>query len=705
MNRRFLVLLAASAFLACRPHPARSEPAVAAPRLDPSAPLPDPKEPLFALGLSPGWQDYGWAPHTLEAGKPAQLDLSNFGGWIVAHPGLQGRFGGLRVRFRAPARYGDFLEVRLDSELPHTYPRVLLDAAHRRPGPDGFVEAFVPMRELNPKQYPFDRVILRAAEKVDHEKVELALLAFTAPEPEAAEPPRPAHEVALTLDCRGESHEISPLIYGVAYDFRKDAEVHPRGSLGATARRWGGNPASRFNWKLGHAWNTGSDWYFRNVNFTEQKDFSAQRFIDEDQALGLATALTVPTLGWVAKDTASFSFPVDRFGPQQKVAPEDALVGNGFGRDGKPLQPGPAQRTSVAAPPEFIAEWVKDIRAHERGGRRTVQMYILDNEPSLWNSTHRDVHPEPLGYDELLDRTIRYARAIKEVDPRAVIAGPAEWGWPAYQYSAIDAAAGFALHPDRLMHGNVPLIPWWLRKLREYRERTGMNLVDVLDVHFYPQANGVGVDTQGDTDDDTNALRLRSTRALWDPTYVDESWIKEPVNLLPRLKAWIAKENPGMGISIGEWSFGAEEHMSGGLATAEALGRFGQAGITSAFYWVNPVERSPAYWAFRAYRDYDGQGARFLDTSVATHSSDALTSVFASRDARGKLVAVLLNLDPKGPAVAQVSLPGCATPTRARSFVYVGGRQGFVPGPAPLQQGRVRAELPPYSMTVVELEP
>ena len=23
----------------------------------------------------------------------------------------------------------------------------------------------------------------------------------------------------------------------------------------------------------------------------------------------------------------------------------------------------------------------------------------------------------------------------------------------------------------------------------------------------------------------TNALRLRSTRALWDPSYVDESWI------------------------------------------------------------------------------------------------------------------------------------------------------------------------------------
>ena len=36
-------------------------------------------------------------------------------------------------------------------------------------------------------------------------------------------------------------------------------------------------------------------------------------------------------------------------------------------------------------------------------------MYMLDNEPTLWNSTHRDVHPDPVGYEELLDRTLEGA--------------------------------------------------------------------------------------------------------------------------------------------------------------------------------------------------------------------------------------------------------------------------------------------------------
>ena len=55
----------------------------------------------------------------------------------------------------------------------------------------------------------------------------------------------------------------------------------------------------------------------------------------------------------------------------------------------------------------------KIVAADAARGKRSVQMYILDNEPMLWNSTHRDVHPEPVTYDELLDRTVRYASAIR----------------------------------------------------------------------------------------------------------------------------------------------------------------------------------------------------------------------------------------------------------------------------------------------------
>ena len=63
------------------------------------------------------------------------------------------------------------------------------------------------------------------------------------------------------------------------------------------------------------------------------------------------------------------------------------------------------------------------------------------------------------------------------------------------------------------------------------------------------------------------------------------------------MKEWVAKNYPGRGISIGEWSFGGEDHVTGALSAAEALGRFAQFGVTSAFYWTFPPEGSPTMQA------------------------------------------------------------------------------------------------------------
>jgi hypothetical protein len=230
-----------------------------------------------------------------------------------------------------------------------------------------------------------------------------------------------------------------------------------------------------------------------------------------------------------------------------------------------------------------------------------------------------------------------------------------------------------------------------------------VRILDVLDLHFYPQGKGIGVGTGGQVDPGTNERRIRSTRALWDPTYVDESWIEEPVRLLPRMREWVEQNAPGLQLSIGEYSFGAEGHMSGGLALAEALGRFGQQGLDSAFYWTYPPANTPAFWAFRTYRNFDGKGGRFLDYSLPTKSSVSTTSVFASRDASGAhLVTVLLNLDPERPARARLDLPGCGAVGTRRAFRFIGEASGFSELPA-AEASASELTLPPYSITVLDL--
>lgn len=512
------------------------------------------------------------------------------------------------------------------------------------------------------------------------------------------------HSVAIrmAIDCKAKTHAINPMVYGIAYYPLNDAKDKHVWDLSPGARRWGGNHTSRFNWKLGNAWNTAADYYYRNVNYTGDSTFTWRTFLDTQVEHKVSTAMTLPMIGWVAKDTHSWSFPVSVVGAQQQVDPWHPDAGNGIQKNGKPV-PSPApQVSSVAMPPSDIEQWVRAIRAYDqKKSQRHVQLYLLDNEPGLWHQSHRDIHPEPVGYDELLERTIAYGSAVRRADPQAKIAGPAAWGWWEYFYSAKDQVAGFRNKPDRRAHGDVPLLAWYLRELAKYEKKTGTRVLDVLNVHYYPQDIPKGVDLP------TQARRLRSTRALWDPTYKEESWVDDVVQLLPRLQALIDENYPGLGLMIGEYNFGGEGDMSGALAQAEALGRFTQhPNMTAAFYWSYPAANTPAFQAFRAFRNYDGKGAQFLENAVRTKAAkDA--SLFASRDASGsKLVVVALNKGQREVYGTSIDLVACGQATAVKTFQYTGGPGGFTETSQTKlgDAGKaLNATLPAYSITVFEV--
>ena len=269
------------------------------------------------------------------------------------------------------------------------------------------------MAELNPSQLPFDRIVVKAHANVGGDWVLLDKVGLTEPDPLDPNQARaPERNTQVTVHCDQVTTPIDPLIYGIAHGLR---------GTGETWHRIGGNPMTRLNWELGNAWNVGSDWFFLN---TGSNDRGLPAWLDEGALLGVKMGVVVPMIGWVAKDKTSVGFPVARFGKQRKVD-EGRGAGDGHDPNGKPLEPGPPTLTSVEAPPEAIGRWVESVRKQdEQRGARGVHMYILDNEPSLWNETHRDVHPQPLTYAELIDRTIRYATEVRKADPEAVIAGP-----------------------------------------------------------------------------------------------------------------------------------------------------------------------------------------------------------------------------------------------------------------------------------------
>lgn len=467
--------------------------------------------------------------------------------------------------------------------------------------------------------------------------------------------------VTVTIDAKANRHPISPLIYGVAY-----ADEAALKDLHIPLHRYGGNNTTRYNWQL-NADNRANDWFFESI--AEPSAAAGGRgdtFTALNKAVGAQTMLTIPMIDWVAKVGPNrgklAGFSIAKYGAQTGA---DTMyfpdAGNGILKStGKPVTGNDPNDANVPNSSAFEQGWVKHLVAKwgtaASGG---VKYYILDNEPALWNSTHRDVQPVGLKLEELRAKTLDYAAKIKAVDPTALTVGPEEWGWTGYLYSGYDSQWGNAHKdwnhlPDRTTHGNMDAMPWLLDQLHKENTRTGKRLLDVFSLHYYPQGGEGG----GNVDTATQLRRNRSTRSLWDPNYTDESWINSKVALIPRMKRWVAAYYPGTRIGITEYNWGGENHINGATAQADILGIFGREGLDMATRWTTPNANTPTYKAIKLYRNYDGQQSGFGETSVqaSVPNPDSLSAFAALRTGDGALTVMIINKTPDAAAPVALAL-------------------------------------------------
>jgi PKD repeat protein len=152
--------------------------------------------------------------------------------------------------------------------------------------------------------------------------------------------------------------------------------------------------------------------------------------------------------------------------------------------------------------------------------------------------------------------------------------------------------------------------------------------------------------------------RNRSTRSLWDPNYVDETWINDRVKLIPRLKGWISTYYPGTSIGITEYNWGAEGHINGATTQADIYGIFGREGLEMAARWTTPDASTPTYKAMKMYRNYDGNKSTFGDTSVSTTvpNPDNVSAFSAKRSSDGALTVMVISKYLSGSTPASINL-------------------------------------------------
>jgi len=453
--------------------------------------------------------------------------------------------------------------------------------------------------------------------------------------------------VTVSIDPALDRRAIDPRIYGVNHGTAAEWSALPY-----PLRRWGGNATSRYSWTL-DTHNSGHDWFFittpgSNDPSSLPHGSAADDFVAATIAAGAEPIVTVPMIGWSPKDRVKrWGFSQVKYGAQQGDECTgsgyawwcQADAGNGVLANGTNVTGNDPADTSVPIGPAYVGAWVDHLESvFGAAGAGGVRLFALDNEPMLWNSTHRDVYPAPLSYDSLWAKTLAYGAQVKASDPAAKTMGPSCWGWCDYFWSAVD---GCSNGPDRAAHGGLPLLEWYLAQVRAHELLTGTRVVDYLDIHYYPQA---GTALNDDESAPTAARRLRTVKSLYDPGYVDESWIGQPVRLIPRMREILAARAPGVGLAITEYHFGGDTGISSALAQAEVLAVFGREGVDLATRWVAPQNGTRVQDAYRMYLDYDGLGAQVAGTSVRAASSkvDSVGS-YAVEGADGTLFLLLFN--------------------------------------------------------------
>ncbi len=518
-----------------------------------------------------------------------------------------------------------------------------------------------------------------------------------------------AADTTISIDTNQDRKTISPFVYG--YNAGSSGNAPP----GATWLRLGGNRWTAYNWTNNYS-NAGSDYgpYHNDSLMGSPADgpgHAAVPSIADATAHGLGLLVTIPIQGWASKAMTGYVLLTDPIG--NWFVPNQA-------RKGSPFTLTPDPNSSPVWQDEFA-----NCLAYHWGNGPTPIHISLDNEPDLWSSTHAEIQRSPLRYTDLLSLSIAGADAIKQAVPSALIFGPVSYGWAGY--------VNLQNAPDASQYGDF--LNYYLDQMSAAGSSRGRRLLDVLDLHFYSESYGCGTRVNDSNavpsvrnSDCVVAARVQATRSLWDPSYLEPSWITrcctngQGIQLVPRMFGKIAAHYAGTKLAITEYNHGGGDHISGAVAEADSPGAMGREGVFAASYWPLLANDSWTFAAFRAFRNYDALGNNYPSTAVRASSGDIthLASYAGLDSTSGRVVVVLVHrpgaiTDASGnitgsdglrTRTALVQLTDPQTLRTVRAWQLTGGNAPIwttlnlsVTGNALI------VTLPPLSVTTIELTP
>lgn len=409
-----------------------------------------------------------------------------------------------------------------------------------------------------------------------------------------------SYDMAITVDLSADGKAISPLIYGInEYSHQNDLK-----KVTATAYRQGGNRMTAYNWET-NASNAGSDWKYSsddNLSTSDKPADCVKQLTEEAARYGVNYKLTTLQLAGYAAADKDGTVTEEEAAPSARWNEVKLTKGAEF-----------AAEPDLTDGTVYMDEYVNYIisKYGDSQSETGIQGYSLDNEPALWHHTHSRIHAKPVGIEELSSKSIEMAAAIKKLDPKAEVFGPALYGYTAYDHLADDdnSTEWETVRDANNYHWYLDA---YLDAMSKASEEAGTRLLDVLDIHYYSESSRVGAED-----------RLQSVRTLYEEGFVENSWIGQycmhNVPILPTVQKSIDTYFPGTKLGITEYNFGGDDDPSGVIAQAEALGCYADANVYFASLWGGS---GYILSGINLYTNYDGKGGKFGDTLMPASTED-----------------------------------------------------------------------------------
>ena len=458
-------------------------------------------------------------------------------------------------------------------------------------------------------------------------------------------------QIQISVNPAQEIKTISPYIYGRNNSLSDDPS-QPTSSAnwqlykdaGVTFfRESGGNNSTKYNWK--RKLSSHPDWY--NNVYAHDWDYAAQSL--QANMPGAKGMWAFQLLGYVAK-TNAYNFDDGDYNHSQWT---DSVNNNWCGGggpgigNGDPntyLEPWPVDSTTA-----ILSQWFDKLGLN----KEQFQYWNMDNEPEVWNSTHDDIMPQAISAEDYIQRYVAVATKVRTLFPDIKIVGPVftnEWQW--YNWQNNDAVPD-PQNPSK----KYCWAEYFIKRIAEEEQQTGLRLLDVLDFHFYPNVNQditlqlyrVFYDTTYDYPDATGCKRVNGG---WDNSITKEYIFKRSADWLNQYMG--ANNGVTMGMSeLG--SLYSQDPNVVAVGYASMLGTFAENNVEL----FSPWDWDTGQWeVLHLFTHYTGSIA-----VSSTSSQDNLVSAYSSLNAtKDTLSVVLVNRDVANSQAINVSLGSVSIP-------------------------------------------